>query len=670
MFSPNLLYLASLITFTFGALGFSVLVWMYFRQRRLREARGGAVLAAFTAACAAAFVTNLALQIASSQVVNSPLLTALTFVLGLATSLLPPLVFHLIYAKEAQDLPRGRVWTYLLVALYAASMLAALLKSLADAELTDGALADWLSIVPAMSLGISAALALTAQFLSRRPLNSSEQNHRRWSQALLVSMLAVAALSFAMAVSFVSLLPDYLLLAFFCVTLYYEERLMFFDLLIKRGMFFAVGLVGLTAISTLGFRLAGLQPADRSQLDWTRAWIWALLLAPFWLIAPWTYRRIEGAIDRGWLRRRYSHADAEQRFIRDVQVAATEDDLRARAVASLQEIFQAPARISFEAPEPPFGTLERIPTPLADARSSEARPVEERLPSHDHKGVVSRGLTASPDKSDVQSLVPCLVHIEPRPDGMPFLSDDRRLLNSLVRTLGVVLENVRFREREQQLRWLASRAELKALRAQMNPHFLFNALNAIAGLIEEQPRLADETIEQLAHVLRYALRRSENEWVRLDEEIEFVAAYLRVEQARFGERLHVEFGVDRACAAVPVPAMTIQPLVENAIKHGVSAREGAGTVGVRAALDGELLCVEVSDNGPGFPPGFSIGAGGHGLRNVSERIAGYYGDSAQLRWHSGRDGGREGTQVFLTLPRRSPADSNGKHESDARFDRG
>ena len=85
---------------------------------------------------------------------------------------------------------------------------------------------------------------------------------------------------------------------------------------------------------------------------------------------------------------------------------------------------------------------------------------------------------------------------------------------------------------------------MKALRAQINPHFLFNALNAIAGLIQDQPELADETIEQLAQVFRYTLRKSENEWVRLDEEIEFVTAYLRVEQARFGERLQVEFAVD------------------------------------------------------------------------------------------------------------------------------
>jgi signal transduction histidine kinase len=604
MLDHKVLDLVSSITFTFGALAFSVLVLMYFRQRQ--SARPGSrVLAAFTAVCAAAFITNMALRIASVRAVDSPLVAVLAVALGLATSLLPPLVFHLIYAKEAPDLPRRRVWKFLLVAVYTASVSAALLKGFDDANIWAGGIAEWLNIAPALSLGTSAALALAAQAFSRR--KSDSRNHLRWNQALLASMVAAAALSLAVSSPWVSLLPDYLLLAFFCVTLYYEERLMFFDLLIKRGAFFALALLGLPAILMLGFRLAG------SPVDWYQCWICALVLAPFWLLAPWGFQRIEGAIDRGWLRRKYSVPDAEQRFIRDVQIASTEDDLRFRAAASLREIFQAPASIFSDEIPPGAGGL------------SSGR-----------------------------------VHIEPRPDGMPFLSDDHRLLQSLARTLAVVLENVRFREREHHLQWLASRAELKALRAQMNPHFLFNALNAIAGLIVDQPRLADETIEQLAHVLRYALRHSENEWVRLDEEIEFVTAYLRVEQARFGDRLRVDFAIDRAAASVPIPAMTIQPLVENAIKHGVSAVEGPGRVGVNVSCDGDLLSIEVSDNGPGFPPGFAVGNGGHGLRNVADRIAGYYGNCAQLTWESRRDA----TQVVLKLPRRSTQElvkQNGSH---------
>jgi signal transduction histidine kinase len=609
MFDHKVLDLVSLIGFTFGALAFSVLVLMYFRQRQAARS-GSRVLAAFTGACAAAFLTNMVLRIVSIQAIDSPLVPLLATVLGLTTSLLPPLVFHLIYAKEVQDLPHRRVWRFLLAMVYAASATAAVLKGLDEANLWAGGMTEWLASASAMSLGISAALALGAQLFSRRPLES--RNHWRWNQVLLTSMVGAAGLNLVLASPWVSLLPDYLLLAFFCVTLYFEERLVFFDLLIKRGAFFAVALLGLPPVLMLGFRAAG------SPVDWETCWICSLALAPFWLIAPWGYRRIEGAIDRGWLRRKYSLPDAEQRFIRDLQIASTEDDLRLRAAASLREIFQAPAFVSFDAGESRCETVGELAAPL--------------------------------------------VHVEARPDGMPFLSDDRRLLQSIARTLGVVLENVRFREREHHLQWLASRAELKALRAQMNPHFLFNALNAIAGLIVEQPRLADETIEHLARVLRYALRHSENEWVRLDEEIDFVTAYLQVEQARFGERLCVEFGIDSAAASVPVPAMTIQPLVENAIKHGISALEGSGKVGVKVALTGDLLCVEVSDNGPGFPPDFSIGNGGHGLRNVADRIAGYYGDCARLSWESGC----EGAQVFLRIPR----EQGKKNGSDAYSNRG
>jgi LytS/YehU family sensor histidine kinase len=260
------------------------------------------------------------------------------------------------------------------------------------------------------------------------------------------------------------------------------------------------------------------------------------------------------------------------------------------------------------------------------------------------------------------------------------MSDDRRLLQSLAGTLGVLLENVRYRtqrreqeDREERLLWLASRAELKALRAQINPHFLFNALNAIAGLIHVQPQLADETIERLAMVFRYILRASEAEWVRLGEEMDFVASYLQVEHARFGPRLSFRFDIHPDAAAVRIPAMTVQPLIENAIKHGASMAEGGGRVGLRAWLLHQELRVEVSDNGPGFPPGFALDdigeghiPGGHGLRNVLERLRGYYGGGAGLSWENGSDG----TKVTLAIPAERASAPHGDDVSYARSDRG
>jgi signal transduction histidine kinase len=446
-----------------------------------------------------------------------------------------------------------------------------------------------------------AALLATAGGLGLVFLDGGDRRLRLWYRALLGLTAASAVASLFTLSPIAVLAPDYLLLAFFCVTLYYRERLIFFDLLIKRGIFFCFGAACLAA-ALWAVRVPG------------RLTI-VFALAPLWLLAPWADSVLARLVDRVFLRRRYSPAEAERLVLAELQLATTEDDLRARAARSLAGVFGCAAEVQFR------------------------WPCEE---------AASQGL-----KAEIPGLGWAV--LKPRASGIPYMTDDRRLLDSLVRTLGVVLENVRFREqqskqqeREQQLRLLASRAELKALRAQINPHFLFNALNAIAGLLPARPDLADEAIEQLAQVFRYTLRKSEREWARLDEEADFAAAYLRVEQARFGDRLEVELAVDAAASQVQVPAMCIQPLIENAIRHGASAVEGTGFVSLRIRIDSALASVEICDNGPGFPPGFSLaGSSGHGLRNVADRLKGYYGESARLHWESGP----ERTRVVLEFPR-------------------
>jgi signal transduction histidine kinase len=464
---------------------------------------------------------------------------------------------------------------------------------------------------PALLLAGASAAGLALLAVAGRPADARERAHRRWIGALLILMLACAAASLADLGEFVGSAPDYLLLIFFCVSLYYRERLAFFDLLVKRGAFLGVGL----AILTAGFTL---RPSDRT------AWVYAMGLLPCWLAAPWIYQRVARTIDRVWLDRRYSPVEAERQFLREIQIAATEDDLRARAAASLNGIFRAPAEIHFD------------PSTLPHPDDSQDDSVTAEL---EHNGARLGG-----------------IRLAARANGVPFLSDDRKLLQSLARGLSLLLENVRYRvdrrrqeEREQELRWLAGRAELKALRAQINPHFLFNTLSVIAGLVHYRPELADETIEQLAQVFRYTLRKSEHEWTHLAEEVDFVSAYLRIEQARFGDRLRLQFDIDPAAGPFLIPAMSIQPIIENAIRHGVAASEGCGTVGLRVGFERDSLSVEVSDNGPGFPPGFCLdhAGSGHGLRNVAERLRGYYGDDARLTWENARPG----TRVMLTLPR-------------------
>jgi anti-sigma regulatory factor (Ser/Thr protein kinase) len=584
----DLVYAATLVTVAFGALMFSVLAAAFWRERQRRRS----VFTAFTLACAAAFLLNLLLAVASRWA------TPVTAALDLATGMLPALLLHLASQCRKSRFPS---------VFYAVSAAIAIARVSDDAGLVSIPFAEQ---APAI-------LLVSASMLGQILLSVPSRRQATWYRVLLALTLAAAVAGMIFRSPLTALAPDYLLLGFFCVTLYYQERLIFFDLLIKRGIFFCAALTALTVFFIW-----------RGSPDPLAA---ALLLTPLWLLAPWIDKRLGRFVDRVFLRRRYPEAEAERLFTSELQAASSEEDLRTRAENCLTAIFQTRATVTF-----------------ASASLTKAEDPHAMVADLQQQGWAA---------------------VEPRASGIPFMSDDRRLFRSLAGTLAVVLENVRFREqqhrhqeREEQLRLLASRAELKALRAQINPHFLYNALNAIAGLIPSQPELADQTIEGLAQVFRYTLRKSESEWVRLDEEVEFVAAYLRVEQARFGERLAVAVSVDPDASAIPVPAMCIQPLVENALRHGVSQVDGRGEVRLRCNIDRDALTIEVSDNGPGFPPGFTLAASpGHALRNIDERLRGYYGEMGKLSWSAAANL----TRVSLQIPCQAMVVSaaKGKHDS-------
>ena len=181
--------------------------------------------------------------------------------------------------------------------------------------------------------------------------------------------------------------------------------------------------------------------------------------------------------------------------------------------------------------------------------------------------------------------------------------------------------------RERELTELAATAQLAALRAQMNPHFLFNSLNSIAQLIHTDPDKAEACVERLAEMFRYVLRRAEQEFVPLAEELEMAAAYLEIERARFGERLRVETLVDPKSLQQAIPNLTIQPLVENAVKHGLSLKMGTGTVRIEAEVGNGILTLTVGDDGLGMPgPALErVYERGVGLRNLRDRLARLYG---------------------------------------------
>lgn len=202
---------------------------------------------------------------------------------------------------------------------------------------------------------------------------------------------------------------------------------------------------------------------------------------------------------------------------------------------------------------------------------------------------------------------------------------------------------------EQQLRSLATEAELKALKAQINPHFLFNTLNTIAALIHSDPPQAEATVERLAEIFRYALTSSERDWAPLREELAFVDGYLEIEAARFGERLRVKRQVDPQTLDAPVPGLILQPLVENAIRHGGS-QNGGIDLSITAHLSGTSIEISVADQGPGMPPNFEIGAQrGYGLNNVQERLTRIYGPGYGLEIRGNQP---QGAIVALKIPLR------------------
>jgi two-component system, LytTR family, sensor kinase len=189
----------------------------------------------------------------------------------------------------------------------------------------------------------------------------------------------------------------------------------------------------------------------------------------------------------------------------------------------------------------------------------------------------------------------------------------------------------KYRERElqtAQLQAALARAQVQSLQMQLHPHFLFNTLNAIAALMREDMEAADVMIVRLGDLLRVTLATADVSEVPLGRELELVDMYLDIQRARMGDRLTTRVSADPEMLDVAVPTLVLQPLVENAIRHGAAARSGPISIDVRAQRDGEFLVVDVEDDGPGPPEAV---APGHGLENTRLRLAAAYGPTAVVQ---------------------------------------
>jgi sensor histidine kinase YesM len=205
----------------------------------------------------------------------------------------------------------------------------------------------------------------------------------------------------------------------------------------------------------------------------------------------------------------------------------------------------------------------------------------------------------------------------------------------------------RYRERELQASELErnlTTAKLKTLQMQLNPHFLFNTLHAISALMHKDVNAADRMISRLSDLLRRALDSSEAQKVPLRQEIDFLRRYLEIEQTRFGERLEVQFAIADGISDLLVPNLILQPLVENAIKHGIEPNARRGIVQIGARLEGDRLVLEVRDNGSGFSKDYDERIG---LGNTRSRLTQLYGDDHAFEIQTLASGG---VSVTIRIP--------------------
>lgn len=208
-------------------------------------------------------------------------------------------------------------------------------------------------------------------------------------------------------------------------------------------------------------------------------------------------------------------------------------------------------------------------------------------------------------------------------------------------------------------------ARLNALRMQLDPHFLFNALNTISSQVERDPKLTRRMIEHLGDLLRRSIETKDRQEVPLAEEMEFLAPYLAIQKIRFGEKLKIEMQIEPEVRHATVPSLILQPLVENAIRHGISHRATGGTVVVSAQKVDDQLEIRVQDDGVGLPPGWTLeSSAGLGLSVTLERMKSLYPNGQSSFAIRPRSNG--GTEVDIFLPLRVPAECDRRGDADDR----
>lgn len=623
MIAPNAAEVLNLVGFVTGSALYAMLLALVLRNDQSR----GLSLQALPLATA---VLGLVWNLGELSAYALPRLGYLNESIGLwavsfpALGLLAAVVVHSV----ARELPRGFALT---AVAYGCSAAASLLHI---ATVVSGNPEP--SSIAFLLLTICYSLIIVALAVMTR----AQANTRRVLWVLALALFAVSASHLGRFHAgddgwAVELVGHHAAIPLAFAILYQDYRFALADLFLKR----ALTLIAIVAIAFAGYTVVSTLPAG----PFAAGVLMALWVATS-LVSPWLHRRIVRFVDQSMLGR--------------VDFTA----LRSSIGHSLQ------AQNSIE------GVLDAACARLAPALAAREVWWREESAGADTRVVTSTVSVKTTDHPRYAVLIGELT------GGRRLLSDDMALVESVLDAAARRIDQIRLTHeryeaqlREEEMLKLTAEAELKALRAQVNPHFLFNALTTIGYLIETAPPRALNTLMQLTALLRGVLK-SEGEFTTLGRELELVEHYLEIEHERFEERLRVRIDVPQALRAIRIPTLVLQPLVENAIKHGVAPSTHGGDVEVIAALvedaGSRRLRIAVRNSGAPLRAAAPRAAGERvGVDNVRRRLIGHYGVTASLSL-AADDAGNTVAVLSMPLLRQgyggqAPAADDAEPESDA-----
>lgn len=582
-------------------------------------------------------------------------LSVLSLLLGAAAlsalGFLPAVVVHSAIASLPTQRDGRSLWV-LIAATYTLSTVAAVMHFY-RALVTGSASSN--TALQLLTIGFGLLIANLFLLTRREPL---------WRRAVWATALAVFAVS-ALHLSrssnheawYAELVGHHASLPLAFAILYQDYRFAFADIFLKR----ALSLLALVLLITVTFSLyvpffatrSVIGEADRILLDARSLGVLLALWAGTALLYPWLGRATSWFVDKVMLRR-VDYAALRTEVARLSQEHQAPAELLDDVCVRLQPALTAQSMTWREVDLHPKSLEADLLLPDSDKSISkimESSPLQV-VTIHLRRFAQNQSATVTVPTADEPGYELTVGELA---GGRRLLSDDIEMLESVavilarrVDALRVTHERCEQVQREQEIAKLVTEAPLRALRAQINPHFLFNALTTIGYLIQTSPTRALETLLRLTDLLRRVLRASE-EWTTLGEELKLIESYLDIERARFEERLRVRFDVPWELQELLVPSLVVQPLVENAIKHGITPLKAGGEIHIAACLEDEVLIISVRDTGAGIEPvrfaeGRRIGVG---LANVEQRLRLCCGDEGRLHFESAPEAG---ATVELRVP--------------------